>query len=133
MKKLKFKQVAGNIDSIYDFIENRPKMIIVKSIISDAIIVSRLSARMSGVLNAFEPNKQVHEFKVIEHYYGISNASDILKVKDQNLDVALTQIYSDMVFDAKNENLNTEDLAVLVLFQWLKSIKRYRSTYKLIA
>jgi hypothetical protein len=133
MKTLKFKQVVGTIDSIYEFIETRPKLVIVKSILCDAILFTRLSNKMLGVLNVFQPNNQVHEFSIIDHYYGISNAEDILKVKDQNLDGALTQIYVDMVFDVNNENYNADDLAVLVLFQWLKEIKKYNSSYKLIA
>lgn len=133
MKTLKFKQVAENTESICEFLETKPKLTIVKSILSDAIMFTRLSSKMVGVLNIFHPKTPVHEFSMNDHYYGISNAGSILKVKDQNLDDSLTQIYVDMVFDANNESFNADDLAALVLFHWLKEIKKYKSSYKLIA
>jgi hypothetical protein len=133
MKTLKFKQVAENTESICKFLETKPKLAIVKNILCDAIMFTRLSSKMVGVLNIFHPQTPVHEFSMNDHYYGISNAGSILKVKDQNLDDSLTQIYVDMVFDANNESFNADDLAGLVLFHWLKEIKKYKSSYKLIA
>ena len=60
MKKLKFKQVAENTESIYEFLETKPKLVIVKSILSDAIMFTRLSSKMVGVLNIFHPQTPVH-------------------------------------------------------------------------
>jgi hypothetical protein len=131
MKKLKLKEVAENTESIREFFETKPKLAIVKNILSDAIIFSRLSSKMGDILNVFNPGTPVHEFNLVDHYYGISNASDILKVKDQNLDVALTQIYVDMVYVNESKDYDVDNLAELVLFQWLKEIKKYNSSYKL--
>lgn len=129
MKKLKLKEVAEIADSIQDFIGERPKLIIVKNILSDAIMFSRLCDKMEGVLNVFHPETPVFGFDMKYHYWGISNAHDILKVKDQNLDVALTQIYHDLVCSNTANDSDAEDLAGLVLFQWLKTIKKHKSSY----
>jgi hypothetical protein len=131
MKKLKLKEVAENTDSIREFLGTKPKLVIVKNILSDAIMFSRLSSKMFDILNAFNPKTPVHDFSLQDNYYGISNATDILKVKDQNLDVALTQIYSDMVCVFESKDYDVDNLAELVLFQWLKEIKKYNSSYKL--
>lgn len=133
MKKLKFKQVAQNIESMEDFIGERPKLIIVKNILCDAIMFSRLGDKMVEVLNVFHPKNPIYDFNIKHHYYGISNAHDILKVKDQNLDAALTEIYADLVCSDTASDSNADDLALLVLFKWLKEIKKYKSSYKLIA
>lgn len=129
MKKLKLKEVAENTESIQDFIRERPKLIIVKNILCDAIMFSRFSDRMEGVLNVFEPKTPVFEFAMKDNYWGIDNASSLLKVKDQNLDEALTQIYHDLVCSSNSNDFNADDLALLVLFQWLKEIKKYNSSY----
>jgi hypothetical protein len=133
MKTLKLKQVAGTTESIRVFLETKPKLVIVKNILSDAIMFSRLGDKMLGVLNVFHPKTPIHDFDIKHHYYGISNAHDILKVKDQNLDVALTEIYADLVCSDTGSDSDADDLAVLILFKWLKVIKKYKSSYKLIA
>jgi hypothetical protein len=129
MKKLKLKEVAENTESIQDFLRTKPKLVIVKNILSDAIVFSRLCDKMEGVLNVFHPKTPVFEFNMKDHYWGITNACSILKVKDQNLDVALTQIYHDLVCSTTANDGDAEDLALLVLFQWLKEIKKYNSSY----
>ncbi|MBC7748650.1 MAG: hypothetical protein H7Z76_08785 [Methylotenera sp.] len=131
MKKLKLKEVDENTESIREFLETKPKLVIVKNILSDAIVFSRLSGKMEGVLNVFHPKTPIFEFNLKDHYWGISTACNILKVKDQNLDVALTQIYFDLVCSATANDCDADDLAVLVLFQWLKEIKKYKTSYRL--
>ncbi|MBF2709454.1 hypothetical protein [Flavobacterium soyangense] len=129
MRNLKLKEVAENTESIREFLETKPKMKIVKNILSDAIIFSRLSGKMSDILNLFNPNNPEQDFNLESKYYGISNAGDILKVKDQELDEALTKIYCDLVYVSDKKDCEVNDLAQLVLFQWLKTIKKYNSSY----
>jgi hypothetical protein len=129
MKKLRLKEVAENTEAIREYLGTKPKLVIVKNILSDAIMFSRLSSNIFDILNAFNPNKPDQDFELESKYYGISNATDILKVKDQNLDVALTQIYSDMVCVFESKNYDVDVLAELVLFQWLKTITKYNSSY----
>ncbi len=130
MKKLKLKEVAENTESIREFLETKPKMKIAVNIIKDAIIFSRLSSKMYDILNLFNPNKPVQEFDLEGKYYGIDNVIAIFKIKDQELDEALTKIYYDLVYATENKDCEVNDLAVLVLFQWLKEIKKYNSSYK---
>lgn len=128
MKTLKFKQVAENTESIREFFETKPKMKIAANIIKDAIIFSRLSSKMYDILNLFNPNNPVQDFDLESKYYGIDNVLAFFKIKDQELDEVLTKIFYDNVMD--NKDCEIDDLAVLVLFQWLKEIKKYNSSYK---
>lgn len=127
MKKLKLKEVAENPESIREFFETKPKMKIAANIIKDAIIFSRLSSKMYDILNLFNPNNPVQDFDLESKYYGIDNVLAFFKIKDQGLDEALTKIYYDYVSD--NTDCEANDLAELVLFQWLKEIKKYNSSY----
>jgi hypothetical protein len=133
MKKLKFKQVSQTVESMENFIVERPKLIIVKNILCDAIMFSRFCDKMEGVLNVFHPKTPIFDFNMKDHYWGISNACSLLKVKDYELDNALTKIYHDLVCSATASDEDAEVLSLLVLFQWLKVIKKYKSSYKLIA
>ena len=115
-------------DSIREFLQTKPKYKVVVSILSDAIIFSRLSCKMFDILNVFDPKNQGHEFDLEFNYSGMNNAISVMKIKDEKLDKILGDIYCDLVY-SKEQDEKTDELAENICFQWLKAIKKYNSSY----
>lgn len=115
-------------DSIREFLQTKPKYKVVVSILSDAIIFSRLSCKMFDILNIFDPKNQGQDFDLEMEYGGMNNAISVMKIKDDKLDKILGDIYCDLVY-SKEQDEKTDELAENICFQWLKAIKKYNSSY----
>lgn len=98
-------------------------------IINDAIIFTRISCKMYDILNIFEPKNGEHEFELEHNYSGINNAFDIMKVKDEKLEIILGSIYWDLVLTGHCIDDKADELAKNVYSQWIEAIKKYNSTY----
>lgn len=125
MKNL--KEQTPSFEAIQKFILKKPKHQLVASILNDAIIFARISNQMNGILNALAPNDGEQEFFVEGGYAGVNNATKFLKVKDTVLDRLLVNIFCDMVYE-NNTKTGVDDLADLMCYRWLKTIKKYNSS-----
>lgn len=125
MKNL--KEQTPSFEAIQKFILKKPKHQLVASILNDAIIFARISNQMNGILNALAPNDGEQEFFVECGYAGVNNAIKFLKVKDTVLDRLLVNIFCDMVYE-ENTKTGVDDLAGLMCYRWMKTIKKYNSS-----
>ena len=111
-------------------VKNKSKIVV--SILSDAIIFSRLSCRMLDILNIFDPKNEGQDFDLEFNYSGMNNATSVMKIKDDKLDNILSNIYFELVF-SKDQDEKVDELAMIIYKKWLKAIKKYNSSYQLTA
>lgn len=111
-------------------VKNKSKIIV--SILSDAIIFSRLSCKMFDILNIFDPKNQDQDFDLEFNYSGMNNAISVMKIKDDKLDNILGGIYCDLVYK-NEEEVRVDELAAIIYKRWIKAIKKYNSSYQLTA
>jgi bifunctional DNase/RNase len=109
---------------------------LVVPIIIDAILFARISDKMMGVLNAFNPTIHDFEFEPEMQYNGSSNAVSVLNIKDENLGNILGSIFFDLAYGnkttkVKKSKLEARELANIIFTKWLKAIKKYNSSYKI--
>jgi hypothetical protein len=121
-----------SVEEIHNFLQRKPKYQLVTSILCDAILFARLSCKVHGILNIFDPQSGEHEFMLEFEYSGINSATKVLKIKDDKLDTILGQIWWDMVY-VENENQKADECAELMCYRWIKAIKKYNSSYQLSA
>ena len=114
--------------SIREFLQTKPKYKLVVSILSDAIIFSRLSCKMFDILNIFDPKNEGQDFDLEFNYNGMNNATSVMKIKVDKLDNILSNIYFELVF-SKDQDEKVSELAENICFQWVKAIKKYNSSY----
>ncbi|GIZ08358.1 hypothetical protein [Flavobacterium sp. UMI-01] len=112
------------------------KRCVVVPILMDAILFARISNRMMDILNAFNPKVTEQEFEPEVHYHGICNAITVLKIKDENLDNILENIFNDFVYgnnakQMKESDLEVRELADIIFAKWSIAIKKYNSSYKI--
>ncbi|MFV8269719.1 hypothetical protein ACNQGP_07245 [Flavobacterium sp. GT2N3] len=110
----------------------KDKSKVVVSILTDAIIFSRLSCKMYDILNIFDPKNQGQEFDLEFNYSGMNNAISVMRIKDDKLDNILGGIYCDLVY-SKEQDEQISELAALIYQKWVKAIKKYNSSYQLTA
>lgn len=114
------------------------KQSIVVPILVDAILFSRISVQMTALLNAFNPKEITCDFDPESYYSGSCSATAILKIKDEKLDNILYDLYYNLVYGNSTEGieastLEARELANIIFVKWVKAIKKYNSSYKLIA
>ena len=112
------------------------KQSVVVPILMDAILFARISDKMIGVLNAFNPTVINAEFEPEIQYSGCNNAVTVLKIKDELLSTILISIFCDNVYGNKaasitKSKLDARELANVLFTNWVKAIKKYNSSYKI--
>ena len=111
-------------------IKNNQQEEAIIGVIQDAIVWARISVKMVGIINAFNPSSEECEFGADTTFIGYENAFRIMRILDDEfLCNELSQVFRSFSDDQSPAN----KLAETIYIEWLLCIKNYCLTSKNIA